>query len=67
MSLLLEVPLGRALVQSMKFFDVDAGMPKMERRYMASANALVHLPWLPTKPWNCLPTVVEALERLMSD
>jgi hypothetical protein len=25
------------------------------------------LPWLPTKPWNCLPTVVDAFDKLMSD
>lgn len=85
-SLLLDVPLGREFVQSMKFFCDEAGMPRTLRRYIASANALVHLPgsvsemvfvlqvhqsgdlpWLPTNPWNCLPTVVDELERLMSD
>lgn len=67
MSLFEEVPLGNAFVQSTNPLCDDDGIPKTLKRNMASANELVHLPWLPTKPWNCLPTVVFAWDRLMSD
>jgi hypothetical protein len=42
-------------------------MPKTLNFAMAAAKAEFHLPAWPTKPWNCLPTVVLLFDRLISE
>lgn len=63
-SLFATVALGRTPVQSMRPF--VPSLPNLVMRAMAMANLPFHLPALPTKPLNSLPTVACAA-NLASD